>query len=148
MKKYFLLGLVAFAVITLTGCSTKSDTSLTPVSPTSADVAPTDTTTTANTDTYKDGSYDATGTYTSPGGAEEIEVKVTLKDNVITDSEVISKATRSESKEYQGKFLDGYKSQVIGKNINQVNLTKVSGSSLTPKGFNDAITKIKAEAKV
>jgi hypothetical protein len=29
-----------------------------------------------------------------------------------------------------------------------VKLDKVSGSSLAPKGFNDAIEKIKAEAKV
>jgi hypothetical protein len=40
-----------------------------------------------------------------------------------------------------------YKQYVVGKKIDEVQLTKVSGSSLTPQGFNDALAKIKAEAK-
>ncbi len=137
MKKYILVGLVVIAAISLAGCSPKSSSSAT-----------TPTTASQVASMYKDGNYDATGSYVSPGGEEEIEVKVTLKDDVITDATAISKATRPESKNYQGQFVDGFKAQVIGKNINEVNLTKVSGSSLTPKGFNDAISKIKAEAKV
>jgi len=146
MKKYILVGLVVIAAISLTACSSNSTSSTTSPEPTTATAAnPTSTTTET---AYKDGSYDATGSYTSPGGAEEIEVKLTIKDNIVTDSEVISKATRPESKNYQSQFVDGYKAQVIGKNINEINITKVSGSSLTPKGFEDALTKIKAEAKV
>lgn len=56
-------------------------------------------------------------------------------------------ATDPNSKRFQGEFADGYKAQVIGKPIAEVFLTKVSGSSLTPKGFNDAVEKIKSEAK-
>ena len=36
---------------------------------------------------------------------------------------------------------------VIGKDIDEVNLTKVSSSSLTPKGFMDALKQIEVEAK-
>ena len=36
---------------------------------------------------------------------------------------------------------------VVGKNIDEVAITKVAGSSLTPKGFTDALEKIKADAK-
>jgi hypothetical protein len=36
---------------------------------------------------------------------------------------------------------------VVGKNISELQLTKVSGSSLTPQGFMDALEKIKAEAQ-
>lgn len=138
MKKHLLVGLIVIAAITLSGCSTqKSSASATPT-----------TTMTTETASYKDGEYDVVGDYVSPGGPETIDVKVTLKDNVITDATVVSEATRPESIEWQTKFVSGYKEQVIGKNINEINLTKVSGSSLTPKGFNDAIEKIKSEAKV
>ncbi len=96
---------------------------------------------------YKDGSYDVVGDYVSPGGPEQIEVKMTLKDNTIADVEVISKAERPQTKNFQGIFIANYKPLVVGKNINEVHLTKVSGSSLTPKGFDDALEKIKAAAK-
>jgi 23S rRNA (uracil1939-C5)-methyltransferase len=37
--------------------------------------------------------------------------------------------------------------QVVGKNIEELNLTVVNGSSLTPKGFMDALAKIKVDAQ-
>lgn len=103
---------------------------------------------TPSTGTYKDGTYESKGQYVSPAGPEEIDVTVTLKDNVITDAVVVSEATARNSVRFQGKFVDGFKPFVIGKNINEVHLTQVSGSSLTPKGFDDALEKIKAQAKV
>jgi uncharacterized protein with FMN-binding domain len=97
--------------------------------------------------TYKDGTYEVTGDYRSPGGAETIGVKVTLKDNVITDASVTPQATIPKSVHFQQVFTENFKALVIGKNIDDVRLDKVSGSSLTPKGFNDALAKIKAEAQ-
>jgi uncharacterized protein with FMN-binding domain len=97
---------------------------------------------------YKDGSYDVMGEYISPGGPEQIEVKMTLKEGTISAVDVISKTVRPQSKNFQNIFIANYKPMVLGKNIDEVQLTKVSGSSLTPKGFNDALQKIKSEAKV
>lgn len=96
---------------------------------------------------YKDGSYSASGNYVSPGGPREIDLTVTLSGDTITDVVFVGKATDPTSKRFQGEFADGYKAMIVGKNIDEVVLTKVSGSSLTPKGFNDALGKIKAEAK-
>lgn len=96
---------------------------------------------------YKDGDYSSTGTYNSPAGKEEVVVSLTLKDNVITDVTFTPKATNEVSIKLQKMFADGYKEFVVGKDINTVNLNKVSGSSLTPKGFNDALDKIKLQAK-
>lgn len=95
---------------------------------------------------YKDGTYTVDGDYTSPGGAEIIGVTVTLKDGVITESSVETKATRPNSVKFQGIFAENYKPLVDGKKIDEVKLDKVSGSSLSPKGFNDALEKIKTEA--
>lgn len=96
---------------------------------------------------YKDGVYAQVGNYTSPGGPEEIDVKLTLKNGVIVESEVTPKATRPFSVKWQGVFAENYKALVVGKNIKELNLGKVSGSSLTPKGFNDAVEKIKSQSK-
>jgi uncharacterized protein with FMN-binding domain len=96
---------------------------------------------------YKDGTYSATGSYMSPGGPDQIGVNVTLKNDIITDVNATPEAGDNTSARYQNKFISGYKAYVLGKNIASVYLTKVSGSSLTPKGFNDAIAQIKVQAK-
>lgn len=96
---------------------------------------------------YQDGTYEMIGEYVSPGGPETVGVTVTLANGIITDANVEVLATRPASVDKQTDFAANYKPMVIGKNIDEVMLTKVSGSSLTPKGFNDAIEKIKAEAK-
>lgn len=96
---------------------------------------------------YKSGTYTVDGSYTSPAGPEMIAVKLTLKDNIVTSAEVTPKAVAPMSQRFQGQFISGYEQYVIGKNIDQINVSVVSGSSLTPQGFNDALAKIKAQAK-
>jgi len=96
---------------------------------------------------YKNGEYSMVGDYVSPGGDEQIGVKVTLENGVITAAEVTPMAERPNSVKFQGIFAKNFAPLIIGKNINEVKIDKVSGSSLSPKGFKDAIEKIKAEAK-
>lgn len=102
---------------------------------------------TPNTSAYKNGTYTQVGEYVSPGGPETVSVTLTFTDGVISDAVVTPQAVRPISKEKQADFTANFKPFVIGKNIDEVMLTKVSGSSLTPKGFNDALDKIKAEAQ-
>ncbi len=99
-----------------------------------------------STSSYKDGSYSQTGEYRSPAGSESITASVTLKDGVITDATFTGTATHAASKRWQGAFNDGVKAAVVGKNIDEVSLSVVNGSSLTPKGYMDALAKIKTEA--
>lgn len=96
---------------------------------------------------YKDGVYDVVGNYVSPGGPREVGVTLTLTGGTITDASAKVMAEDATSVRFQTEFVDGFKPMVVGKSIDDVELTKVSGSSLTPKGFNDAVLKIKAEAK-
>lgn len=115
----------------------------------------TTTTTTGTTQTpppvtssvYKDGVYSAAGIYTAPSGQESIGVSLTLAGDVVKDVSVTINATNEDSKKYQQKFVAGYKTLVVGKKISDISLSKVSGSSLTPNGFNDAIAKIEVQAK-
>lgn len=97
---------------------------------------------------YRNGTYTAPGDYFSPGGRETIQLSVTIEDGVIASSELETEATSGDSKEFQDKFASGYKELVVGKNVNDVSLDRVAGSSLTPSGFNKALEKIKDDARV
>ncbi|ONI61998.1 hypothetical protein ALI44B_14925 [Leifsonia sp. ALI-44-B] len=100
----------------------------------------------ADASALKDGTYTEDGSYNSPGGEESITVKLTLAGGVIEDLDVTSNATNPNSKKYQGEFVDGINDIVVGKSIDDLNVSKVAGSSLTSGGFNDAIDKIIADA--
>ena len=135
--------LVAFGVSYFSG-KKKDETTNTP---TTAITDSSNTNTAASTTTYKNGSYSAEGKYVSPGGQEGVSVTVTLKDGIVTDSTVETTPASPDSKEYQSDFKSGYKSQVIGKSLESIQLSRVSGSSLTSQGFNEALDTIKSQAK-
>lgn len=154
-----LLAILAVVVVVLAGgaymMSNNSKTEVAavaqvPTNPTQG-TTPTDATVTPSTAPaalkYKDGTYSATGEYRAPSGPESITVSLTLKDDMIVDSTVTSTATNPGTKQNQGKFMSGYKALVTGKSIDDVVLSNVSGSSLTPIGWNAAVETIKTEAK-
>lgn len=96
--------------------------------------------------TYADGTYSASGSYQAPSGTESVDVTITLKDDVITDVQVVGNASDPEAQQHQGEFIGGIAAEVVGKDIDQISVSRVSGSSLTSGGFNAAIAEIKADA--
>lgn len=96
--------------------------------------------------TYTNGTYEATGSYSTPGGRESVDLTVTIADGAITATEIDGSATSGDSLQYQTRFINNYKSMVVGKNVDEVSLSRVAGSSLTSNGFNDALEQIKLEA--
>lgn len=95
---------------------------------------------------YADGTYTADGAYATPESVETITVTVTLEGDVITDVEVKGDPQKSESEEYQGRFIGGIADVVVGQDIDDIQVSRVAGSSLTSGGFNEAIEAIKSEA--
>ncbi len=96
--------------------------------------------------TYADGTYTATGSYVSPGGQESIEVTLTLTSDVVSAVEVVSNAQNPNSVRYQGEFISGIEDVVVGVPLDDLEVDKVAGSSLTSGGFNQAVETIKGEA--
>lgn len=96
----------------------------------------------------KDGIYSTTGNYVSPAGPETIDVTLTVKDGVVTDSTVVANAENPVSVKKQGEFIAGYKQFVVGKKLADLSLSKVSGASLTTQGFNEALGELKTQASV
>ncbi len=118
--------------------------SKTVVTPTPTPVA---TKETAGTSVYKDGTYTAVGSYDAPGGTEQITITLTIRNDIVTDASGVAGSYDRTSLRYENAFLSGFKQYVVGKNISSLQLGRVSGASLTPQGFNDALSQIKSQAK-
>jgi uncharacterized protein with FMN-binding domain len=93
---------------------------------------------------YTDGQYSVTGDYAA--GKKNIIVKVSLESDKITAVEVTPTATIRISLGLQKKFALAIAAEVVGKSLDDVVLDKLAGSSLTTKGWNDAIDKVKQRA--
>ena len=138
-----LAGILVFA-----GCSAETDASEeTPAAATSeSSSTSTAHTTAASTGKYADGTYTASSSYQTPETVETISVTLTLDNDVITEVNVIGDPQARETQQYQGQFIGGISDVVVGKNIDEISVSRVAGSSLTSKGFNSAVDKIKSEA--
>lgn len=95
---------------------------------------------------YTDGTYTASGDYVSPHGPEQVDVTLTLANDIVESVTVVGHGDNPDSQRYQGFFVDGIAAEVVGKDIDTLDVHKVGGSSLTSGGFNQALEKIKAEA--
>ena len=95
---------------------------------------------------YKDGTYTADGSYQAPSGTESITVELTLQDDKITSVTVTPHATDPTAKGHQAEFVGGIADQIVGEDIDTLNVTRVSGSSLTSGGFKIAVAAIKEQA--
>jgi uncharacterized protein with FMN-binding domain len=125
------IGATAALLGTLTGCSTAAAEA-------DAEV-PIDA-------SYRDGTYQANGTYESPNGSENIIVLIELENDIVTDVEITTNPNNPTTANYQGQFASGIGDIVIGEDIDTLDVTVVAGSSLTSNGFREAIAAIKAEA--
>lgn len=96
---------------------------------------------------YQDGTYSADGNYVSPNGTETVGVELTLASGKVTGVNITQHPSNPNTRKFQGEFAGGIAAQIVGKNIDELNVSKVAGSSLTSGGFNQAVEKIKAEAQ-
>ncbi|CAN7161342.1 hypothetical protein LJR044_002595 [Microbacterium foliorum] len=133
-------------LLVLAGCSGTAD----------AEDQPTDTgtdTSTESTDSgaaaggdYTDGTYTADGSYQTPETVETISVTLTVAGGLVTDVEVTGDPQARESEQYQGEFIGGIADEVVGKSLDDIEVSRVAGSSLTSGGFNEAVESIKEQA--
>ncbi|MFD3377562.1 hypothetical protein [Streptomyces sp. NPDC058697] len=94
---------------------------------------------------YADGRYEATGEYGSQDSS--IGVTLTLADDVITKVTVEPHATDPTSLDLQKRFADTIPDTVVGRDIDEVHIDRLAGSSHTPEGFNAALNQIKEDAE-
>ncbi|MCA9330506.1 hypothetical protein KC957_00505 [Candidatus Saccharibacteria bacterium] len=102
----------------------------------------------STTSAYKDGTYEASGSYSTPGGTESIGVSITISDGTVSATTATDEARDRESRAYNSSFIGAYSSYVVGKKLDDIHLGIVAGASLTPNGFNQALESIKQQAGV
>lgn len=152
--KSHLLTRTAFAaaasltvVAPLAGCS-GADTSAPPRPPvlSSPAVSSPRTGTSSSGAEYRDGTYTARGVY---GGAPSyLTVTIALRADTITDVTVEPMPDNNEtSRGYQERFAAAVPNEVIGKSIDEVKVGKLAGASSCGDGFNDAVAKIRDQAR-
>jgi uncharacterized protein with FMN-binding domain len=152
MRLHSKYAISAFAGVSLVGAlagcsstgaaSTSDDSAAAPVKTSAPESV-----STSGPTTYKDGTYTADGTYQSPAGEGRITVKLTLASGAVTAITVDGHATDPTAKAYQGDFDRGIAGKVVGKKIDSLDITNVSGSSLTSGGFDDALKAIESDAR-
>lgn len=124
------LAATSLGILALAGCASTE---------TGAAGAPTDA-------SYADGTYSAQGGYVSPGGQQQVAVELTLENDVVTAVTVTPEGQDPQSLGFQEKFAGGIAAEIVGKDIDTLDVTRVAGSSLTSGGFNAALSTIKADA--
>ncbi|MBG6184554.1 uncharacterized protein with FMN-binding domain [Arthrobacter sp. CAN_A214] len=95
---------------------------------------------------YEDGTYTQVGTYVSPGGPEEIGITLTLEGDAVTGAEAEPMPSNPTTEMYQGRFASGIQEEIAGRKLDDLEVDKVAGSSLSSGGFSEAVEKIKSEA--
>ena len=132
-------------LLVLAGCSGTADAE-DQSTDTGTDTSTESTDSGASTGDYSDGTYTADGSYQTPETVESISVTLTLADGVVTEVEVTGDPQARESEQYQGQFIEGISDEVVGKSLDELNVSRVAGSSLTSGGFNEAVESIKEQA--
>jgi uncharacterized protein with FMN-binding domain len=156
VRKSLFIGIAGLSLIgTVAGCAPSAQPA-TAAQPNGASTAPATSSgvpiagtgsSSSATSGYKDGTYSADGNYVSPNGTETVGVELTLSGGTVSDVSITQHPSNPNTRKFQGEFAGGIKAQIVGKKLDELNVSKVAGSSLTSGGFNEAVEKIKAEAK-
>lgn len=147
--KKMLSAAAAASVLLMTAACGSSDSEESSPPETSSSAAPSEDAAAdeSGSSAYADGEYSAEGSYSNPGGESSVSVDLTLADGKVSDVTVTPGAQGGTSKQYQTKFAGGIADEVVGKSLDELDVSKVAGSSLTSGGFNQAIDAIKDEAQ-
>jgi hypothetical protein len=135
-------GLAGFGLLALAGCALQEAQAVVTTPSSSAPEA----SARPGASAYADGTYAADGAYVAPSGREMISVSLTIAADVVTDVTVTGDAVDHEAIEFQKRFARGIAAKVVGRDIADLSVTRVAGSSLTSKGFNTALDQIRSDA--
>ncbi|HJV98187.1 MAG TPA: FMN-binding protein [Arthrobacter sp.] len=150
VRKSVFAGIAGLSLAgTVAGCAPSAGSSSSDTSAAGTSAAPSGTSSSlaSSGSTYQDGTFSADGNYVSPNGTETVGVELTLASGTVTAVNITQHPSNPNTRKFQGEFASGIAAQIVGKSIDELNVSKVAGSSLTSGGFNQAVEKIKAEAR-
>lgn len=96
-------------------------------------------------DGLADGTYEATASYLTPKQTEHVmDVTLTVSDGVVSEANVLYDGAAPKTPQHSA-FDATYEAVVIGEEVEDLDLSRVGGASLTTGAFNAAVDKILAE---
>jgi hypothetical protein len=93
---------------------------------------------------YRDGQYSATGWY--GGLPSHQDVTLTMENDTVTAVEITTPAEDETSLGYQQRFADALPAAIVGRDIDELAVDRLAGSSGCSEGFMNALDQIKAAA--
>ncbi len=136
----FASGLFKLGDNDLDSAPAANDSTSTPVTSTPGTPQP------AGSTKYKNGVYTLTQTYASPGGNEQFGLSMTISGDKVVSATFTPKPVSPTGQMFQGKFSTDFKQYVVGKNVDEVSISVISGASLTSAAFMKALASIKTQA--
>jgi hypothetical protein len=110
-----------------------------PATPTKPTPAPVD------SNTYTNGTYRTQNSYRTPDGTYQMDVAITVSNDKVTSASLTYDSNGARDG-YSKRFLSGYQSQVVGKSLEGLSVSRVGGASLTTRAFNSALASIRSQA--
>ena len=93
---------------------------------------------------YRDGEYTARGWY--GGLPSHHDVTLTVEDDVVSAVEITTPAQDETSLGYQQRFAAALPDAIVGRDLDDIAVDRLAGSSGCSEGFMDALEKIRAQA--
>ena len=96
---------------------------------------------------FKDGVYESKVSYITPIKKEYgLDVSLTIENDVVTAT-AVTYSQGAEKDPNAQRFEGAYKTEVLGKSLENISLSRVGGASLTTNAFNEALIEIKTKAQ-
>ena len=108
-----------------------------------AEVTPTNPETTASTGV--NGSFSGEASYSTGRQVHELDVTLTLENDIVVAADIAYDGAGEPPTATLKRFDDAYESEVIGKDIDTISLSRVGGASWTSDAYNEAIAEIRAQ---
>lgn len=97
---------------------------------------------------YIDGTYTAIASYFTPKRVKhEISATLTVRNDIITSADVQYDGESAKTPSHQG-FDGAYRPLLLGVSVDNLDLSRVGGASLTTTAFNEALADIKSDASL
>ena len=114
--------------------------------PLTTETPPEASTTSSEQSAYTDGTYTANASYFTPKRVQHnISVTLTINDDVITAADVLYDGAEARTPSHTN-FDGAYEQIVLGVEIDDLDLARVGGASLTTTAFNETLADIATEA--
>lgn len=91
------------------------------------------------------GSFTGEASYSTGRAVHELDVTLTLADDVVTAVDITYDGLGEPQTPALRNFNEAYEPEVIGKNIDEINLSRVGGASWTSDAFNEAVAEIRGQ---